>query len=182
MILPNHLETKRLILRPFRRDDFRVFSNLLKDPEVSENLKFVLKTEIEQNIKNLFQSVITFQNTSEAIYALVITHKETSDSIGSCGLIYLEENNETICFYSLLPRYRGHGFAIEAMKKLIEYAFLKLNLSKLTIYINPKNKHSWKVAERTGMKYLGQVELSNISSKAMIFSIEKREFKAQQLY
>ncbi|MFX0138236.1 MAG: GNAT family N-acetyltransferase [Candidatus Hodarchaeota archaeon] len=182
IILTNNLETKRLILRPFNQDDFELFSNILKDHEVSKNLKYVLRSEFEQNIDILFQAIINSNNRSGSIFALVISNKEIKEDIGSCGFTFSEENNETVCFYMLMPRFRGNGFAIEAMKKLIEYAFLNLNLPKLTIYINPKSSGIWKVAERTGMKYMGQIELNKIYSKAMFFSIEKKEFTARQLY
>jgi RimJ/RimL family protein N-acetyltransferase len=67
------------------------------------------------------------------------------------------------------------------VKKLIDYGFSKVNLNKISIFINPKSKAMWKVAERSGMKYLGHVDITEINSKAMYFSIEIEEFKAQQI-
>ena len=66
------------------------------------------------------------------------------------------------------------------MKKLIDYAFSNLNISKVIAYINPEIPKSWKVAERIGMKYMGQKLLKEISSNVMYFSIEEREFEAQR--
>ena len=181
MASPIQLESKRLMLRSFDRDDFDVFSNLIKDEMVSENLKFIFKTKNEEEIEFFFKSLTNSFKTSNPIVALLIIKKDTGNSIGSCGLILLENKNEAICFYSLLPGYRGYGFAIEAMKKLIKYAFLKLKLFKLITFINPKSSKVWKVAERVGMKYMGQVQIIDISSRAMYFSIEKIEFEAQQI-
>ena len=182
MDLPIQIETKRLILRPFNRDNFEVFSNLMKDTEVIQNLKFVIKSEPEKDIKTLFQSIIDSYSTSGPIFALMITTKESGNYIGFCGLINLKEDNEAECFYALLPRYRGHGFAIESVKKLIGYTFSELGLTRIIKFINPKDSRLWKVAERVGMKYMGHVQLDNISSKVMYFSIEKTEFEAQQFY
>ena len=179
MDIPNQLETKRCVLRPFERDDFEVFSNLIKDDLVSENLEFLVMKKIEEKPEFLFESIINSSKTLNAIVALIILKKDTGNCIGSCGLILLEDNNEAMCFYSLLPSYRGCGYAIEAVKKLIEYAFMKLELFKLITLINPKNSKAWKVAERVGMKYMGQVQINDISSIAMYFSIEKSEFEAQ---
>ena len=176
----NKLETKRLMLRPLIKDDFSVFSNLLKSTDVSNHLEFILKRKQVINIKNLFQSLMNTSNTSNPICTLLIINKETGDAIGSCGLLILEGSNEAECFYILLSEYRGSGFAIEAMKKLIEYGFLKLNLFKIIAHINPKKSPLWKVAERVGMKYMGHKQINAISSKAMYYSIEKNEFEAQR--
>lgn len=181
MDIPNQLETKRCILKPFERDDFEVFSNLLKDDIVSENLEFLVMKKIEEKPEFLFESIINSSKTLNTIVALIILNKNTGNTIGSCGLFLLEDSNEAMCFYSLFPSYRGYGFAIEAVKKLIEYAFMKLKLFKLITLINPKNSKAWKVAERVGMKYMGQVQINDLSSIAMYFSIEKIEFEAQLL-
>jgi ribosomal-protein-alanine N-acetyltransferase len=182
MDIPEKIETKRLILRPFNRSDFEVFSNIIKDSEVSKNIKFVLRSESASDIKTLFQSIIDSYNTSTPIFALVIINKESKNRIGTCGLIPLERSNNVECFYALLSRYRGQGFAIESMKKLIEYAFSSLNLSKITAFINPKDLRLWKVAERIGMKYMGHIQNININSKAMVFTIEKSEYEVQRFY
>ncbi|MFX1503487.1 MAG: GNAT family N-acetyltransferase, partial [Promethearchaeota archaeon] len=124
--------------RPFNWDDFEVFSNIVKDTEVSKNMKFVLKGEFVNDINTLFQTIINSYSTSEPIFALVIINKESRNRIGTCGLIPLKNSNITECFYALLPKYRGQGFAIESMKKIIEYAFSKPNFLIILAYINPK--------------------------------------------
>lgn len=182
MDIPNQIETKRLTLRLFNWDDINFFSNIMKDNSVAENLKFFIKTENKKNPENLFQKIIDSYDDSEPILAFLIVKKDTGNCIGSCGLIHSTGTNEALCFYQLLPRYRGSGFAIEAMKKLIEYAFLKVKLTKLITFVNPKSSKVWKVAERAGMKYMGQVHICEISSTAMYFSLETAEFDAQQLY
>ncbi len=182
MDLPNQIETKRLVLRLFNEDDFDIFSDIIKDDNVSSNLEFVLKNKPEKSIKSLFQTIITSFNSKDPIIALIVITKEDGNRIGTCGLIPLEDYNGAGCFYTLLPKYRGFGFAIEAMKKLIELAFKGLNLTRIITYIHPTNSKAWKVAERTGMKYLGHKQIKNNLSKAMYFSIEKAEFEAQWDY
>jgi RimJ/RimL family protein N-acetyltransferase len=182
MDVSNQIDTKRLTLRLINRDDIEVFSNIMKDKSVSENLKFIIKMKYKDKPENLFHQILDSFNTSEPILTFLIVEKDTENIIGSCGLIPLANSNEALCFYILLPRYRGSGFAIEAMKKLIEHAFLKVKLSKLTTFVNPKKPKLWKVAERVGMKYMGQIQINEILSTAMYFSIEKAEFDAQQFY
>ncbi len=182
MDLPNRIETKRLILRPINQDDFEFLSEIFKVDDIAENLKFLLNTKPENDKKTLIQSIIASHSTSEPNVALIIINRESKNRIGTCGLIPLEGSDDVECFYALLPRYRGQGFAIESMKKLIEYAFMKLNLSKISAFINPKSTSLWKVAERVGMKYMGHIEYNNITSKAMFFTIEKSEYEIQRFY
>ncbi len=175
------IETKRLILRKFNRNDFEFFIKFIEDRFFLENLKYIINNLDIEKIESLFQSIILPTKTSDPILALVIIRKDTGDFIGSCGLRRLIYRNEAICFYSLLPVYRGSGYAIEATKKLIEHGFLKLNLSKISTFINPKGSAIWKVAERVGMKYLGHIQINRLQSKAMYFSIERNEFNDQQI-
>ncbi len=58
MILPNQIQTKRLILRLFNEDDFDIFSNIIEDDDVSKNLKFVLNIKPEKNLDKQILSII----------------------------------------------------------------------------------------------------------------------------
>ncbi|UCC20107.1 MAG: GNAT family N-acetyltransferase, partial [Promethearchaeota archaeon] len=181
MDLPYQINTKRLILRFLNHDDFNIFSEIAIADSISENLNFIFKIKAVENVRTFFQKIVDSINTSQPILTFLIFNKDLGKYIGSCGLVYSKDNKEAICFYLLLPRYRGFGFAIEAMKKLIEFAFSKFVLLKIITYINPKCSKVWKVAERVGMKYLGHIYLDEISSKAMYFSINKKEFEDQQI-
>ncbi len=181
MNLPKTIETNRLILRLLNKDDFEFFLRIIEDKSVSENLNYTLLNVDLERPEFLFKSIISSFDTLDPILCLIIINKNTNENIGSCGLRFLTNRKEAICFYSLIPLYRGSGYAIESMKKLMEYGFLKMHLSKISIFINPKSKAVWKVAERAGMKYLGHVEISGVHPKAMYLSIEKDEFIAQQV-
>ncbi|MFX1501752.1 MAG: GNAT family N-acetyltransferase [Promethearchaeota archaeon] len=182
MNLLNTLETKRLRLKQFNPDNFEAFSYIFEDVDVSNNLKYVLNNKPEHDKNNLFRMILDSNTSKHPLLTLAISTKFEDEIIGSCGLITQENGKDAEIFYTLLPRYRGYGYAIEAMKKLIEFAFIRLNLTKLMIFLHPNNSKAWRVAERVGMKYLGQREISTLSSKAMFFSIEKAEFDAQSYY
>lgn len=182
MNLPNQIETKRLILRLFNQDDFEVFSNIIEDDDVSNNMKFVLNITPEKKKTSFFHAIIDSYNSKHPIIALIVSTKQEGYNIGFCGLIPLEDGSGAETFYTVFPKYRGYGYTIEAMKKLIEFAFKGLNLTRIIIFLHPTNSKAWKVAERIGMKYLGHKQIKDISSKAMYFSLEKKEFEAQSDY
>jgi len=80
------------------------------------------------------------------------------------------------CFVILFPQYRGDGFAIEALKKSIEFAFSTLKIETLYTFINQDNKRGWLVAERSGMKYMGDIIIEQNNKKIMKFSLNKNDF------
>ncbi|MFW9818412.1 MAG: GNAT family N-acetyltransferase [Candidatus Thorarchaeota archaeon] len=181
MDLPKTIETKRLILRLLNIDDIEFFSRIIKDNSVSENLNYIFDNNDIENPEFLFKSIINVSEKSETILCYVVLRRVTNDLAGLCGLRLSLDKNEAICFYYLIPLYRGSGFAIESMKKIIELGFLQLSLSKISIFINPNSSGLWKVAERIGMKYLGHIKICGALLKAMYFSIEKKEFYDQYI-
>jgi len=182
MKLLQKLETKRLVLRKFFKDDFKAFFNLISNEETIKNLYLTDKFKEIKKVQNLFDTLINPYNSSESIFVLAITDKENENFLGFCGFKDLENNSCVSTFYALLPEYRGFGYTIEVMKKLLEYAFLRLELHKIVAFINPQSTKSWRVAERIGMKYLGHVQYKNFNPDPMFFTIEKTEFDAQRAY
>ncbi len=182
MKVPYKIETKRLVLRSFIKEDFKAFHDLVSNEETIKSL--YLKDQFKEinKVQYLFNSLINPYNSSESIFVLAITDKENENFLGFCGFKDLENNSDALTFYALLPEYRGYGYAIEFMKKLIEYAFLRLDLPKIVALINPRYTKSWKVAERIGMKYMGHVKYKNFNPDPMFFTIEKKEFEAQRAY
>jgi RimJ/RimL family protein N-acetyltransferase len=150
MKIPERLETKRLILRPYTKEDINKFLDSYK----------ILGSG----------------------FSLVISNKDNDSYSGTCGIIPNRDNRSVGCVYALLPEFRGNGFAIEAMLKLIEYAFNKLEVPKITAHIHSDNSDGWKVAERIGMKYMGHVQHDCFMSKTMLFTIKKEEFEVQRSY
>ena len=150
MKVPERLETKRLILRPYSEEDVNEFLDSYK--------------------------------IADPGFSLVISNKEDDTYLGTCGLIPIRDNKNVGCLFALLPEFRGNGFAIEAMLKLMEYAFIKLKIPKIVAHIHPENIHGWKVAERIGMKYMGHVQHNEFIPKAMLFTIKSEEYEVQRSY
>jgi len=182
MIVPSKLETKRLILRPFNKNDFESFYDFMKNENNTKFLNFTADQKTSKGIKNLFNSVINSYHSLNPTFALVIADKQSGFYLGSCGFSPLEKKDEIECYYALLPQFWGNGYAIEAMKKMFYHAFSELAITKIKAFIIPGNTHGWKTAERVGMKYMGDVLLKNYSQRVMLFTIEKIEFNNQHLY
>ena len=145
-------------------------------PERLETNRLILRPYAEEDTIDFLDSY----KIADPGFSLIISNKENETNLGTCGLISIRDCRNVACVYALLPEFRGNGFAIEAMLKLIGYAFIKLEIPKIIAYIHPDNTQGWKVAERIGMKYIGHIQNEDFESKVMHFSIDKREYKAQR--
>ncbi|MHA2008381.1 MAG: GNAT family N-acetyltransferase [Promethearchaeota archaeon] len=182
MRAPERLVTRRLILRKYRKDDFKDFYELIRNQDVINNLNIKSEYQTSDEANALFSTILNSYGTSGNFLALAISKKEEEDFLGTCGIKSQKSNLAVSCFYALLPLNRSYGFAIEAMLKLFEYAFEVLTVPKIVIYIHPNSSDAWKVAERIGMKYLGQLKRENFIPHAMLFSIDKEEYSVQRAY
>ena len=105
-----------------------------------------------------------------------ITLKVSSQLLGLIFLKPLNTKSEMECHFILFPQYRGNGYAIEAFKKSIEFAFLTLRIETLLAYVSQDNRRGWLVAERSGMKYMGDIIIEQKNKKVMKFSMNKNDF------
>ena len=150
----------------------------MKVPEILETKRLVLRPYSEEDVNEFLDSY----KIANPGFSLVISNKENDTYLGTCGLNPIRDNKNVGCLFALLPEFRGNGFAIEAMLKLMEYAFIKLKIPKIVAYIHPENIHGWKVAERIGMKYMGHVQHNEAIPKAMLFTIKYEEYDLQRVF
>ncbi|NVM17022.1 MAG: GNAT family N-acetyltransferase [Candidatus Lokiarchaeota archaeon] len=158
------LETKRLYIRQFTQEDYENLFNKLNDafPEEDYPLFSYFK--------------------ERDVYCFLLQLKEPSQIIGYVFLRTFEKEKQIECYYALFPRYTGNGYAIEALRKIFEYIFANRNFMKIIAYIEQGNTRGWKVAERAGMKYMGDIFHIDKNSKVMYFLINKRDYDNQFQY
>ena len=153
------LETKRLVIKQINQMDFYKSDN-----------------ELHQRFESYTNQSRFSTNVSKNTLIFTITYKVNSELLGLIFLKPLNSSSEMECFVILFPQYRGDGFAIEALKKSIEFAFSTLKIETLYAYISQDNKRGWLVAERSGMKYMGDIIIEQNNKKIMKFSLNKIDF------
>ncbi len=133
-------------------------------------------SELRQEFESYTDQVTFSTDFHKNTLIFTIAHKVNSAFLGLIFLKPLNTSSEMECFFILFPQYRGNGYAIEALKKSIQFAFSTLKLDALNAYINQDNKNGWLVAERSGMKYMGDITLEQKNRKIMKFSVNKTDF------
>jgi RimJ/RimL family protein N-acetyltransferase len=105
--------------------------------------------------------------------------------IGTSTLFHLDENNRRVEIgYALGRLHWGHGYAQEALRALLNFAFAELSLLRIEADVDPRNMASIKTVERLGFRregYLRERWLVNGELQdSVYYGLLKREWEAQQ--
>lgn len=142
------LQTGRLTLRQWRRDDFEPFAAFVADAEVNRyrgSGKAMNRTEAWN-----FLCEKAGQWTLRGYGEFAVTETATAKLVGWAGLWHPVELDEPELSWSLFPSAHGNGFATEAADRAMRWAAEDLRLPPLFSFIHPDNTPSRKVAERLG--------------------------------
>jgi RimJ/RimL family protein N-acetyltransferase len=90
-------------------------------------------------------------NTPNTWLQLAICLKE-GKMIGDIGIHFMEDGYQIEIGYTLSPEHQGNGYALEAVKAIIKYAFTELKKHRIIASVDPDNIQSVKILERIGFK------------------------------
>ena len=147
-----HIETERLILRPWRDEDLEDFYEYARVDGVGQMAGWLPHKSIEES-KMILEMFITEKKT------LALELKDCSKVIGSIGLEdinFLEghrlQGREV--GYALSKAYWGKGLMPESVKAVIAYCFDVLHYDWLTCGHFVWNDQSRRVVEKCGFQYV----------------------------
>jgi [ribosomal protein S5]-alanine N-acetyltransferase len=141
------LETARLRLRPYTREDIEPLRTVFADayarrfyPQMAEAEK--IAGWIEWNLAN-------YARYGVGLWALEL-RTEPGRLIGDCGLTYqdIEGRRELELGWHLLEAQRGRGYATEAARVCLTYAFERSLAPMVCSIVDPANGASLAVAGR----------------------------------
>ena len=149
------LTTERLVLRPFREEDWVAAHAFGAVPEVSQYMAWGPNTEAES--QRFVQRAMEAMEQAEPVdYFLAIVLRSDHSLIGGCNLsITRREECEAMIGYTLHPEFWGQGYTTEAAAALLRFGFGNLGLHRITSWCDPDNTGSWRVMEKIGMRREG---------------------------
>lgn len=150
------LETERLILRPFEIGDAEALFEMDKNPEVHT---YLWQKPI-QNIEEVYSSIemVQKQYQERGIGRFSTILKETGELIGWTGIKFVNdhiENGNTNFYdygYRLNEKFWNKGFATEATKFWIDYAFNTMKVETMHAYTHFENGASNHVLKKCGFE------------------------------
>ncbi len=153
------LETDRLILRDFLRQDWDTLNAILSDPQVTRFMQFASWDEAERRewCEWLLQNASSQESDT---YVWAMTLRESGALIGWVGIETASDLKEAAqgvrsCGYTLNRPFWGQGYMPEAVRAVLIYEFTMLGTSRIIAECNTQNTASARVMQKCGMIYEG---------------------------
>jgi RimJ/RimL family protein N-acetyltransferase len=177
----DRIESERLLLRRITRDDYDFFARLHAMPEV---IRYIMngRPASAEDSRGWVERVAMYPRST--LGQLGVVRKSDGRLIGRCGLseLVVEANaapgtarrgwfqraqapagtellDTPDLGYTFDPASWGHGYATEAARCVFDYARANLDWRRIVSVIHPDNVRSRRVAERSGLRRDGQVEI-----------------------
>lgn len=143
------LETKRLLLREMTQDDLPALQGILQDEETMYAYNGAFDEAETQAW--LDRQLSRYAQYGFGLWAVVL--KESGGVIGQCGLTMQPWRGDEVLEVGYLfnRAFWHHGYATEAARGCMEYAFDRLGAKEVCSIIRETNLPSRRVAERNGM-------------------------------
>lgn len=159
------LETTRLTLRRFRRNDAAaMFRNWASDPVVTTYLMWTPHTSVRQTKRVLSQWVSGYSNKDH--YQWAICEKGNDEPIGS---ISVGDRNDRLSMvhigYCLGQKWQGKGYMTECVERVIRFFFKDVKVNRIEARFDPRNPASGRVMVKAGMIFEGthrQADYNNL--------------------
>jgi RimJ/RimL family protein N-acetyltransferase len=148
------IQTERLVLRDFVINDWPAVLAYQRDPRYNRYYPDRWVGRSDDDVRAFVQMLIDRQHDEpRRIFQLAITLPERDQVIGNCG-VRRKPNTEMDAEigYELNPDYWGRGYATEAARALVAFAFGELGLHRLSAQCIADNAASIKVLRKLGMR------------------------------
>ena len=170
------LKTERLVLRMLCEDDFEQYAAMMADPEVTRHLSDGRPLTRAEAWRQMAFVVGHWQLRGYGMWA--VEEASTGRLAGRVGCHYPEGWPDFEVGWTLAREFWGRGYATEAARRALEYAFTELGREHVISLIRPDNLPSIKVAERLGERLESSVEF--FGGEALVYGISREDWLANR--
>lgn len=177
------LTTERLVLRQIGEDDLEEHMMLLNTPAVMEYLGGVQPREV----------IAAKHAASRASFAahgfgfMLMVERATGEIVGHCGLRHVAHplapnpQDHEVGWLMREDRWR-RGYAFEAMRAVIEWAFATHGTPRLVALTAAANVGSWRLMEKLGMERRPDLDFTDPAEPEPIiqYALTRAAWEAQQ--
>ena len=153
-----YIETERLVLRDWQKEDLTIFVRMNQDPRVME---YFLKPLTEEESRNFYERIQ--REIEEYGYGLfAVEVKISGEFIGYIGLHHTTfEADFCPCIeigWRLCAEVWGKGYATEGAMACLDYAFGSLQVPELYSFTSLPNRRSERVMQKIGMQKIKEFD------------------------
>jgi RimJ/RimL family protein N-acetyltransferase len=171
------LETERLRLRSFRRRDTDDYASLRADPEVLRYLLGAGGQPWDRGRSWRHMAFLIGHWKLAGVGTWAVEHRQTGAFVGMVGYSEPEGWPGFELAWTLARHGWGHGYATEAARAALDYAFTAWKRDRVISLINPENDRSIRVAGRLGETLQGHVNLNG--HEMLCYGIDREIYTAQ---
>jgi len=161
------LETARLVLRGWQESDLDAYAAMSADPGVMRYIGGILDREQSWRQMALHAGHWTLRGYGN----WAVERSVDGVLVGRCGLWNPEGWPGLEVGWKLARHAWGQGYATEAARAAIEWAWSVVDAARLISVIHPENAPSARVAERLGLRPLREDVVNG--QRVRIFGIER---------
>ncbi|MGA2659698.1 MAG: GNAT family N-acetyltransferase [Verrucomicrobiota bacterium] len=155
MIQQPTLETERLLLRPLTPDDAATVARLAGSREIAHTTTTIPHPYSEAQAREWIAACTGQSRAGKAIVFGVVT-REDAQLVGAVGLSKVDsEHSQAEMGFWVGVQSWGKGYATEAVRRVVRYAFAELKLNRVYAHHMVRNPASGRVLEKLGMKREG---------------------------
>lgn len=158
--MTDRIETERLVLFPYTRDNLALFNRDLPGFEAAfgvayrgEELDYLLKGFLKKLEKEIAEDEEHYLFFTEFLIVL----KENSRVVGSIDYKYVPRDGVTEVGYGMNPAYEGHGYMTEALTAFLRFGRSQ-GIKTVLADTKPDNVKSQNVLKRCGFRFLRREE------------------------
>lgn len=165
----DELESERLRFRQFRESDFPTYEEWCGRAEIMRYLGGKTFDRV-QAFRHFAYLRGHWEFLGYGYYA--VEEKSTGALIGRCGYTNQPGWPGFELGWTIVPEYQGRGYATEAARMLLLYAFDALDQPRVISLIHPDNAPSRRVAEKLGQRIEGETEV--LTMPVLIYAASRR--------
>jgi RimJ/RimL family protein N-acetyltransferase/N-acetylglutamate synthase-like GNAT family acetyltransferase len=148
------LQTERLTLRDWEESDLEAVLALKSDPEV---LRYTHEAPLDREGARAWLRAVIVHNRRRPrrAYNLAVVDRDSGAVLGWLGFgppSRPHAPDEYDLGYQLLRRHWGKGFATEAVRRIVRFAFEELGAHRVYAECDPENVASAHVLEKAGLR------------------------------
>ncbi len=174
------IETERLILRRFSKDDAQaMFDNWASDAEVTKFMTWPPYEKVE-DAKGYLEYVENSYANGELHWAIEL--KEIGEPVGAISVVKMNEAvNSLEIGYGIGRKWWHKGITSEAFAAVIKFLFENTDVNRIEAVHDTNNPNSGRVMKKCGLKYEGTLRQAGLNNQGIcdsaVYSILREEYE-----
>ena len=180
------IETERLILRDFVKDDWQRVMEYQTDPLYLRYYEWTEKDRTAEAVQEFVGWFVDHQKQKPRLrFQLAVVLKSNHQLIGNCGIrMETPKAFQADIGYELDPKYWGQGYATEAAHAIVDFGFSTFRLHRVWSWCVADNVGSAHVLEKLGMRLEGRLRENEYYKKrwwdTLMYGILLKEWDAHK--